>query len=215
MTQCGISNPVANAAVTIDGNNYGLTNASGVLDATLTPGSHAWVVSETGWSSANNSVSITDGVTTNVSPCLSSGTAHFVVTNCSTSAPLQGATVTVDGTVMGLTNASGVLDVPLVHGAHAWVVTRNNYSQAQNRRQHHEQHDDHGPNMPVTDLLRDHLLQRVVRRLNSTSAADGLVDAGRPGPGSGLGDVEHCWRPGAGGRQRPQLGLRRRSLGSQ
>ena len=132
VTQCGTSNPVANAAVTIDGNNYGLTNASGVLDATLTPGSHAWVVSETGWSSANSSVSITDGVTTNVSPCLSSGTAHFVVTNCSTSAPLQGATVTVDGTVMGQTNASGVLDVPLVPGAHNWVVTRNNYSQAQN-----------------------------------------------------------------------------------
>ena len=215
MTQCGTSNPVANATVTVDGNNYGVTNASGVLDATLTPGSHAWVVSKTGWSSANNSVSITDGVTTNVSPCLNSGTAHFVVTNCSTSAPLQGATVTVDGTVMGQTNASGVLDVPLVPGSHNWVVTRNNYSQAQNSVNDHEQHDDHGPNMPVAKLLRDHLLQRVVRRHNGTGAAGGLVNAGRPGPGSGLGDVEHGWRPGAGGRQRAQLGLHRRSLGSQ
>ena len=130
VTQCGGSTPVANATVTIDGNNYGLTNASGVLDATLTPGSHAWVVSKTGWSSANSNVSITDGVTTPVSPCLSSGTAHFVVTNCSTGSPLAGATITVAGTVMGQTNASGVLDVTLAPGQYGWTATRVNYSQA-------------------------------------------------------------------------------------
>jgi hypothetical protein len=129
ITQCGGATPVANATVTIDGNNYGQTNATGVLDATLTPGSHNYSVTRPGWTSASGSVSITDQQTTNVNQCLSSGTAHFVVTNCSTAAPLQGATVTVDGNVAGQTNASGVLDVALTPGSHAWQVTRPNYSQ--------------------------------------------------------------------------------------
>ena len=131
VTQCTTGTPVANATVTIDGNNYGTTNASGVLDATLVPGSHAWSVAKTGWSSGSGNVSITDGSTTPVSQCLNSGTAHFVVVNCSTSSPVSGATVTVGGTVMGQTNSSGVLDVPLAPGQYGWVVTRPNYAQSQ------------------------------------------------------------------------------------
>src|SRR6185503_17086337 len=129
ITQCGGSTPVVGATVSIDGNNYGLTNASGVLDATLVPGSHAWNVTKAGWTTGSGNVTITDGVTSNVNQCLSSGTAHFVVTNCTTSAPLAGATITVDGNVAGQTNASGVLDVPLPPGPHGWTATRVNYTQ--------------------------------------------------------------------------------------
>src|SRR5262249_44819895 len=77
---------------------------------------------------ASGSVPITDGVTTNVPTCISSGTAHFVVTNCATSSPVVGATVTVDSTVVGTTSASGVLDVPLPPGGHAWALSRPNYA---------------------------------------------------------------------------------------
>jgi hypothetical protein len=130
VTQCGGATPLAGATVTVDGTNYGVTNASGVLDATLTPGSHPWSVTKTGWSTTTGNVSISDGQTTNVPTCLSSGTAHFVVTDCSTGSPLAGATITVDGNVAGQTNASGVLDVPLTVGAHGWIVTRVNYTQS-------------------------------------------------------------------------------------
>ncbi len=52
------------------------------------------------------------------------GTAHFVVTDCVTTAPIVGASVSTDGNLQGNTDASGVLDVAQDGGAHTYSVTK-------------------------------------------------------------------------------------------
>ncbi|MEO5720912.1 MAG: hypothetical protein ABIR71_05500, partial [Chthoniobacterales bacterium] len=52
------------------------------------------------------------------------GTGHFTITNCTSGAPLTGATVSIDGSVYGSTITGGVYDAPLAPGSHTYSVSR-------------------------------------------------------------------------------------------
>jgi hypothetical protein len=57
---------IQNAVVTIDGHDYGVTPASGVFNAYLSPGSHTVYATYSGNTSSTKTASITGGVTTNL-----------------------------------------------------------------------------------------------------------------------------------------------------
>lgn len=94
VTDCASGANVGGAAVSVDGTAAGITSAAGVLDVALVLGSHSYTVSRVGYAPTSNSFNITDGNTTNVSPCLQ-GVASMAA---------SGASLTTD------TNANGAVD---------------------------------------------------------------------------------------------------------
>src|SRR6185503_16771150 len=52
------------------GNAAGNTDAGGLLDVALAPGSHNYTITKTGYAPTSNSFNISDGTTTNVNACL-------------------------------------------------------------------------------------------------------------------------------------------------
>jgi hypothetical protein len=94
VTDCTTATNVSGAAVSIDGTVAGTTSPSGTLDVALTPGSHDYTITKVGYAPTSNSFDITDGNTTNVSPCLQG--VPLMAAN--------GASLTTD------TNANGAID---------------------------------------------------------------------------------------------------------
>jgi uncharacterized repeat protein (TIGR01451 family) len=58
------------------------------------------------------------------------GTAHFTVTNCTTSAPVATASITIDGIAYGGSISNGTFDVLLSPGSHSYSITKTNNSTA-------------------------------------------------------------------------------------
>ena len=132
VTNCTIAANIQNAVVTIDGITYGVSAANGTYDAPLAPGPHTYSVTKAGASVASGNFNITDGMTTNVGACIASGTAHFVVTDCTSAAPISGAAVVVDSVTVGTTDAAGVLDVALAPGSHNYSISKAGYATTSN-----------------------------------------------------------------------------------
>ncbi len=132
VTNCTSAATLANAVVTIDGITYGVTATDGTFDATLSPGAHTYSITRPGGSVTTGNFNVTDGNTTNVSDCITGGTAHFVVTDCASAANVGGAAVSVDGTAAGITSAAGILDVDLVLGSHSYTITKVGYAPTSN-----------------------------------------------------------------------------------
>src|SRR5215213_6890710 len=132
VTNCTTAANIANAVVSIDGIPYGVSAANGTYNATLAPGAHTYSVTKAGASVASGNFNITDGNTTNVGACIGSGTAHFVVTDCTSAAAVGSAAVVVDATAVGLTSAGGILDVALAPGSHNYTVSKTGYAPTSN-----------------------------------------------------------------------------------
>ncbi|MFL6256303.1 MAG: hypothetical protein ACJ74T_14960 [Pyrinomonadaceae bacterium] len=132
VTNCTSAAAIANAVITIDGITYGVTATDGTFDATLAPGPHTYSITKAGGSLATGNFNVTDGNTTNVSDCIKSGTAHFVVTDCTAAANVGGAAVSIDGTAAGTTSAGGTLDVALTLGSHTYTITKVGYAPTSN-----------------------------------------------------------------------------------
>ncbi|MDQ2920805.1 MAG: hypothetical protein M3R52_04200, partial [Acidobacteriota bacterium] len=130
VTNCVTGALIPNVSVSIDGNPYGATIANGTYDGTLAPGSHTYSITKAGHTTATGGFSITDGLTTNVAVCLDSGVVHFVVTNCTSGAPLAGAAVTIDGSLAGSTAADGTFDADEVAGSHTYSISKFNFATA-------------------------------------------------------------------------------------
>ena len=111
VTDCATGQPIPGAAVAIDGNLYGATNASGSFPTQLSPGTYTITVSApNGFSATTQTVTITDGGTTTADVCLTPGSsivsagATLVAESCSppNGAVDPGETVSVD---LKVTNA--------------------------------------------------------------------------------------------------------------
>ncbi|HEV2904006.1 MAG TPA: proprotein convertase P-domain-containing protein, partial [Pyrinomonadaceae bacterium] len=104
VTNCATGLPVSGALVSIDGNLYGATGASGSNSSQLAPGSYTVTASATNYVAGTTSVTITDGNTTVVNVCVTPvpliQTAGSTITaeSCSPAdnAMSPGETVTVD-----------------------------------------------------------------------------------------------------------------------
>jgi uncharacterized repeat protein (TIGR01451 family) len=132
VTNCASAANIQNAVVTVDGITYGVTATDGTYNAPLAPGAHTYSVTKAGASIASGNFSITNGNTTNVGACIASGTAHFVVTDCTSAAAVAGASVSVDGNPVGTTNAGGTLDVAMAPGSHNYSITKAGYATTSN-----------------------------------------------------------------------------------
>ena len=129
ITNCNSAVAINGASVSIDGYPYGGTLSTGFFDAQfLAAGSHTYSVTKAGNSTATGNFTILNAQTTNVSACIASGTAHFIVTDAGTSQPLSGASVTVDGSALGTTDASGFFDTDASAGSHTYQVSKSGYS---------------------------------------------------------------------------------------
>jgi hypothetical protein len=128
ITNCVTNALIANAIVSIDGNPYGASLTSGIFDGSLAPGSHSYSITKLGHTIATGNFNITNGNTTNVPVCLDSGTVHFTVTDCATSALISGAAVTIDATLYGNTVANGTLDGDATPGSHTYTITKPHYA---------------------------------------------------------------------------------------
>ena len=94
VNDCTTAANVSGASVSIDGTAAGTTSAGGTLDVALTLGSHNYTITKVGYAPTSNSFQITDGNTTNVSPCLQG--VPLIAAN--------GASLTTDN------NANGAID---------------------------------------------------------------------------------------------------------
>jgi uncharacterized repeat protein (TIGR01451 family) len=130
VTNCATNALLSGAAVTIDGNPVGTTDANGAFDSDQLAGSHTYSVSKSNYSTATGNFNITNGQTTNLPVCLSNGIVHFVVTDCLTNAPLSGASVTIDGNPAGTTAANGTFDSEQLAGNHTYSISKTQYSTA-------------------------------------------------------------------------------------
>src|SRR6185503_2511869 len=70
VTDCTSAAVISGAAVSVDGNAAGNTDAGGLLDVALAPGSHNYTITKTGYAPTSNTFNISDGTTTNVNACL-------------------------------------------------------------------------------------------------------------------------------------------------
>jgi uncharacterized repeat protein (TIGR01451 family) len=130
VTNCVSNALISGAVVSIDGTPYGASMADGTYDGTLAPGAHTYSVSKYGHTTATGNFSITDAQTTNIGVCLDSGTVHFTVTNCATSAPISSAAGTIDSNSIGSTVANGTLDSAALAGNRTYGFSKAHFASA-------------------------------------------------------------------------------------
>jgi hypothetical protein len=128
ITNCASAALIANASVSIDGNAYGASQATGIYDGILAPGAHTYSITKLGHSIVTGNFNILNGQTTNVPVCLDSGSVHFTITDCATGLPISGANVTIDATLYGASAANGTLDGDATPGNHSYTITKTNYA---------------------------------------------------------------------------------------
>ena len=118
--------PVSGASVEIDGNIL-TTDASGQAAIDLPNGTYSYTVTAPGYQTAAGSITVSgSSVTEDVVLQLMEYTVTFLVTDISTSDPIENAEIDIDGELL-TTNASGEAFIDLVNGTYAYTVTAAGY----------------------------------------------------------------------------------------
>jgi gliding motility-associated-like protein len=122
------SNPIVDASVTIDGNNY-TTNASGQISVQLPDGEYNYSVVADGYLNNGGTITVAGANVTESTNMVPETAPVYDVTITvldENSNPIVGATVTIDGNNY-TTNASGQITVQLPDGEYNYSVVADGY----------------------------------------------------------------------------------------